>query len=185
MERVKYWRYSWMWCQSLFKVSWIPSAGLKKSEDQWGQYNLYSYTLTFKRRIFSVSKGTKIGSWFPLSDSAVCEVPSPTVLSISKLKSPAEELKYKCSSVQTILQIKPVRACVLISHHSDMCAEGRNDVEKMREVKDLQLGVDEGADIKGKTFDPFRKTIYMIKTRKLKNRRGCTGAAKHLTSSFN
>lgn len=47
-----------------------------------------------------------------------------------------------------------------------MCAEGRNDVEKMREVKDLRLGVDEGADIKGKTFDPFEKTIYMIKTRK-------------------
>lgn len=60
-----------------------------------------------------------------------------------------------------------------ISRHSDVCAEGRNDVEKMREVKDLWLGVvDEGPDLKGKTFDPFEKTIYMIKTRKPKNRRG-------------
>lgn len=91
--------------------------------------------------------------------TAVCEVPSPIQF------FPFQN--YKRSSVQTILQTKPARLYVLHLYLvTPTCVLRAGMMLKMREVKDLRLGVDEGADIKGKTFDPFEKTIYMIKTRK-------------------
>lgn len=145
--------------------------------------------------IFSVSKGTKINDFMIVQvhsfiyqtlcyDCCTRSTFTNAAHSISKWNSPAVEVKLD-SDYFTNKASAFVRTS-FISRRCDACAEGRSDVEKMREVKDLRLvGVDKGADIKGETFDPFEKTIYMIKTRKLKNRRECTGAAKHLASSFN